>query len=148
MISKESYSNIGGWDEDFWMYFEDVDLCKRARMAGGDIILLKDVTVEHNHGGSSRVNRKITTLTKNEVNISRHVYLAKYERGFKGIFMQSFLVLNNLITGFVPAILGMLIFFSRSLNITSMTYFSILKYYINALFHMTWLSPRSVRYMK
>ena len=110
MISRISYLNIGGWDEDFWMYFEDVDLCKRARDAGGDVILLKNFTVEHNHGGSSRVNWKITTLTKTEVFISRHVYIAKHERGLKEVYMQTFLVLNNLITGFIPAMLGFIFF--------------------------------------
>lgn len=146
MISKESLSNIGGWDEDFWMYFEDVDLCKRARDAGGDIILLKNVAVEHNHGGSSRLNLQVTALTKTEVSISRHVYIAKHERGSKGVYMQTFLVINNLVTGLIPAVLGLLVFFNKNLKIAWMTYFNLTRYYINALIHRTWISPRSVRY--
>jgi len=146
LISKESYSNIGGWDEDFWMYFEDVDLCLRAREAGGDVILLKNVTVEHNHGGSSRINTHVTTLTKTEVNISRHVYTSKHVRGVKGFYMQTFLMLNNLITGLLPAVLGILFFFIKRMIVGPMIYFSLIKYYFNALQHRTWISPRSVRY--
>ena len=146
MISKETYANIKGWDEDFWMYFEDVDLCKRARDAGGDIILLKNVTIEHNHGGSSRLNLQVTALTKTEVCISRHEYIAKHEKGLKGVYMQTFLVINNLVTGFIPAVLGVLLFFNKSLKIASIIYFNLTKYYINALINRTWVSPRSVRY--
>lgn len=148
MISKVSYLNIKGWDEDFWMYFEDVDLCKRARDAGGDVILLKNVTVEHNHGGSSRINTSISTLTKTEVFISRHVYLSKHEKGLKRACMQIFLVFNNLIAGFIPAVLGLLVFFNKSLKIASMTYFKLIKYYIQAMIYRTWMSPRSVKFRK
>jgi GT2 family glycosyltransferase len=146
MISKVSYLNIKGWDEDFWMYFEDVDLCKRARDAGGEVILLKDVTVEHNHGGSSRINARITTITKTEVDISRHVYISKHEKRVRCFYMQTFLVLNNLLAGFVPAVLGVLFFFIKRMSIPTMIYLSLIIYYINALLHGTWISPRSVRY--
>lgn len=148
MISKKSLLNIGGWDEDFWMYFEDVDLCKRARGEGGDVIFLRDVTLEHNHGGSSRLNIRVKTITKTEVNISRHVYISKHEKGFKGIYMQTFLVLDNLIVGFVPAFIGALFFFDKRMFVTPMIYFSLCKYYLNAISHRTWISPRSVRYRR
>lgn len=146
MIKKENFNALGGWDEDYWMYFEDVDLCRRARNAGGDVILIKDIAIEHNHGGSSRNNLKISSLTKCEVIISRHVYIAKYEAGIRIIYMQSFLVINNLITGFIPAFLGLIFFFIKSLRLNTFTYFSLIKYYFSALLHRTWLSPRSVNY--
>ena len=146
MINSESFTALGGWDEDFWMYFEDVDLCKRARDAGGDIILIKDVEIEHNHGGSSRNNLYITALTKCEVKISRHVYIAKHENGEREIYMHTFLVICNLVAGFISAFLGILLFFSRTHKISSITYLSLIKYYINALCSHTWLSPRSINY--
>ena len=30
-ISKEWFSIIGGFDEDYWMYYEDVDLSQSAK---------------------------------------------------------------------------------------------------------------------
>ena len=30
LISNEDYVQLNGFDEDFRMYYEDVDLCKRA----------------------------------------------------------------------------------------------------------------------
>jgi GT2 family glycosyltransferase len=146
LLSSESFNRLGGWDEDFWMYFEDVDLCKRARNAGGDIILVKDVAIEHNHGGSSRNNVQISALTKCEVKISRHVYIAKHEGGTRKIYMQSFLVISNLAGGLIPAFFGILFFFSKSMKIALLTYLSLLKYYLNAFRSGIWLSPRSVNY--
>jgi GT2 family glycosyltransferase len=146
MIKKLNFNKLKGWDEDFWMYFEDVDLCKRARDNGGDIILLLNVVIEHNHGGSSRINSRVTALTKTEVNISRHVYIYKHEMGMRGILMNSFLVINNLLIGIIPAILGLVFFFIKDMKVTSITYFSLLEYYFNALRYGTWLSPRSVNY--
>ena len=83
MISRESFLKLGGWDDDFWMYFEDVDLCRRASLRKGEIVFLRNVSIEHNHGGASRINPHITVLTKTEVEISRHVYISKHESGIR-----------------------------------------------------------------
>ena len=37
MIKKEIFMDLGRFDEDFWMYYEDTDLCRRARDLGGEI---------------------------------------------------------------------------------------------------------------
>ena len=148
MMSKVSFNTIGKWNDQFWMYFEDVDLCKRARAAGGSVFLIKNASIVHNHGGSSRSNNEITSLTKTEVNISRHTYISLHENGLKGAFMQTFLVLNNLLSGLIPAILGLLLFFNKRLLISKNIYFNLLNYYFSALLNDTWISPRSVRYPK
>lgn len=44
---------IGPFDEAFFMYSEEVDLCKRIRHAGWRIITVPDVTVIHYQGRSS-----------------------------------------------------------------------------------------------
>ena len=38
MIRKEIFHKLNGFDEDFWMYSEDVDICRRARNLGGKIV--------------------------------------------------------------------------------------------------------------
>ena len=148
MINSEDFKNLGGWDEDFWMYFEDVDLCRRACLKNGEIVLLKKVCVEHNHGGASRINLKVTALTKTEVHISRHLYISKHETGLKAFFMQLFLVTNNLLFGLFPAILGVLLFFVKGLKVSSAIYLQLVGYYLNSIRHRTWLSKRSVNYCK
>ena len=148
MISRKSFEGLGGWDDDFWMYFEDVDLCRRAGLKNGEVVLLKSVSIEHNHGGASRINPQITALTKTEVNISRHLYISKHEAGYKAFYMHLFLVVNNLLFGLFPAIAGILLFFVKSLLATSRAYFLLVSYYLNALRQDTWLSKRSVNYLK
>ncbi len=148
MILRDSLNALAGWDEDYWMYFEDVDLCKRAGMLGGEIVLIKRCCVEHNHGGSSRINRKVTALTKSEVNISRHVYISKHEVGFKASMMHLFLVINNLLFGFIPALIGLSLFFVNGLFATANSYFRLTGYYTRRLTSPTWLSHRSINYPK
>lgn len=43
---------LGGFDEDFFLYGEDQDLCLRIRMRGFEIGLIPDATIMH-HGGKS-----------------------------------------------------------------------------------------------
>ena len=148
MISITSLNSLGRWDEDFWMYYEDADLCKRLRNAGGEVIFLKNVVVEHNHGGATRINPSITALTKTEVLISRHIYIAKHSKGIECAFIQSFLIINNVIIGAISAFLGVLFFYNGKLKIYSLIWLSLIKYYFNALINRTWLSHRSVNYRK
>jgi GT2 family glycosyltransferase len=59
------------------MYFEDVDLCKRAADNGLSRILLNQWECLHYHGVSSRGDNKTKILTKKEVIKSHHKYIEK-----------------------------------------------------------------------
>lgn len=47
VFRSEVYSHIGGFNEDYFMYFEDVDICRRLHLLGLNIILNPDVGVIH-----------------------------------------------------------------------------------------------------
>lgn len=47
------FKSLGGFDKAFFMYFEDFDLCLRARKLGADIVYLPSVKVRHDGGGVS-----------------------------------------------------------------------------------------------
>lgn len=49
--------SAGGFDENFFMYFEDIDLCKRARIAGYKVLYYPDFVIKH-FGGKSFFDRK------------------------------------------------------------------------------------------
>lgn len=51
---REVLTKLGGFDERFFMYFEDADLCRRVRAAGWFVYYLPGVEVVHQTGGSSR----------------------------------------------------------------------------------------------
>jgi hypothetical protein len=144
MIKKDLYSRMGGFFEGYWMYFEDVDLCKRVSDEGGKIVFLNEVTVGHFHGGSSRINFKTTSITKTEVQISRHVYVSRNIKGAKRALTQSFLVINNLISGAVMAAIGLVLFFLPKVFVRTVVYVKLLNYYIGSLFRISWISPRAV----
>lgn len=50
MIRRETVDEVGSFDEEFWMYGEDVELCWRARRAGWRIHYLHSVSVIHKRG--------------------------------------------------------------------------------------------------
>jgi hypothetical protein len=130
------------------MYFEDVDLCRRIRDTGCEIAFCRNITIEHNHGGSSRINLKTVSMTKTEVHISRHVYISKHRKGFEKLLIQTFLVLNNIISGGVMAILGLLLFFIPKVFSRTLIFCGLISYYAGSLFRSSWISKRSVNFQK
>src|SRR5690606_358211 len=55
-ITKELFEKLEGFDNDFFMYCEDVDLCYRIRKQGFPLIKNSDLSVYHK-GGSSEPNK-------------------------------------------------------------------------------------------
>lgn len=56
-IRKKVFEKLGGFDENFFMYFEDIDLCKRARALGKKVYYCPNISVFHAEGGS-RMQKK------------------------------------------------------------------------------------------
>ena len=54
IVRRRILEQIGPMDERFFMYFEDADLCRRAREAGWLVYYLPQVEVLHHTGASSR----------------------------------------------------------------------------------------------
>ncbi|GFN23664.1 hypothetical protein TAMC210_19810 [Thermanaeromonas sp. C210] len=52
-IRREAFEAVGGFDEDFFFYGEDVDFCMRLRKAGWKVVFLPEAKVIHVRGGSS-----------------------------------------------------------------------------------------------
>ncbi|MGQ9778132.1 MAG: glycosyltransferase family 2 protein [Thermodesulfobacteriota bacterium] len=56
LIRREIFQEIGGFDENFFLYGEDVDLCKRVWDLGRKVYYYPDIFIIHYLGGSSRNN--------------------------------------------------------------------------------------------
>ena len=52
MARKECFERLGGFDESYFMYFEDVDLCYRARLLGYEIGYAAGCSIIHLGGMS------------------------------------------------------------------------------------------------
>jgi GT2 family glycosyltransferase len=58
MLSAELWSTLGGFDEDYFLYWEDVDLSMRAIDKGATLIVEGTATAIHDEGGTQvRVHR-------------------------------------------------------------------------------------------
>lgn len=54
LVSRTLFERIGGFDESYRLHAEDLDLCRRARLAGAFIAVANRVPVVHLRGVSSR----------------------------------------------------------------------------------------------
>jgi GT2 family glycosyltransferase len=56
LLRQELINQIGLMDEGYFMYCEDVDLCKRAGMRGWKVVYYPEVSVSHRIGAASDQN--------------------------------------------------------------------------------------------
>ncbi len=54
IMTRELFQRLGGFDEGYFMYLEDVDLCQRVIQASYKVGFLASSKVEHHQGTSSR----------------------------------------------------------------------------------------------
>lgn len=54
LMPRTLFDRVGGFDENYRLHAEDLDLCRRARMAGATIAVANHVRVLHVRGVSSR----------------------------------------------------------------------------------------------
>jgi hypothetical protein len=43
----DTYASLGGFDQKFFLYYEDVDLCARIRLRGGSVVMIPSVRATH-----------------------------------------------------------------------------------------------------
>jgi N-acetylglucosaminyl-diphospho-decaprenol L-rhamnosyltransferase len=54
LLRREAFTEVGGFDESFFMYGEEADLCARLTDAGWDLAVCSDASFVHVGGGSTR----------------------------------------------------------------------------------------------
>ena len=54
LMPRAMFQRLGGFDEDYFLHCEDLDLCRRVRDLGYQVLLAGDVRVAHGKGSSSR----------------------------------------------------------------------------------------------
>ena len=52
LVDRSLWEKVGGFDDDYFLYWEDVDLSHRILAAGGRLELCDDVTAVHDEGGT------------------------------------------------------------------------------------------------
>ena len=147
MLSREDFERLGGWSEDFWMYAEDIDLCRRAADLGMVRALTPSAQFTHLHGGASRRDPEVTLVTKSEVMISAHVYIHHHFNGIHRIANYGIVGLRNL-GPLVAGGLANILTLGRlpGLSLRSRLLGIMLRHYARVVATGTWLSQRAPNY--
>lgn len=54
IVPSVCWQKLGGFDENFFVWFEEVDFCRRLHEAGGEVWYCPDIQVKHQAGASFR----------------------------------------------------------------------------------------------
>jgi GT2 family glycosyltransferase len=54
MMDRESFGELGGFDESYFLHVEDIDICRRARSSGGQVFTVPNARTMH-YGSTSQV---------------------------------------------------------------------------------------------
>lgn len=74
LIRKALFDQMGGFDEKFFLYFDETDLCRRVRQAGWEIYINPSAQIMHVWGASTPKSSK----TKSIFTASRFYYFKKH----------------------------------------------------------------------
>lgn len=147
MLSREDFEQLGGWSEDFWMYAEDMDLCRRAAELDMPRALSPAAQFTHLHGGASRRDPEVTLITKSEVMISAHVYIHRHFNGIHGLANHAIVGLRNVGPLAVASLANLLTLGRLSgLSLRSRLLGLMLRHYARVIATGSWLSPRAPNY--
>jgi len=76
LLRGEAFDAVGRFDEGFWMYFEETDLCRRLQNRGHAVALCPAAQAVHQHGASTRQ----TSVRQVEYYLSYLRYFRKHHR--------------------------------------------------------------------
>lgn len=76
MLKRSSFEELGGFDEDYFMYIEDMDLCFRAQKMGMQVYFLPFGELKHQGQGSSSREFAIVNIYK-----GLFIFYKKHKRG-------------------------------------------------------------------
>ena len=105
LLRKTDFIKLDGWNEKYWMYYEDMDLCKKAQLLNLKVSLFNNWKCIHFHGESSRKNSIITIMTKTEVIKSSHIYIQDHFENLDALSIHIILI----VTKFIDLLFGSII---------------------------------------
>ena len=136
-LNLSEFKDIGFFDENFFFYFEEIDLCKRLISHGKKIYLVPDIKI--NHGGDHSHEESIN----DEMELSRNWHWMwstfYYHRKYKGFFVSFLIVLPKLSSAIIKVLIYSLFFNKKKKEIYSQR----LSGLINAILgRRSWYRPK------
>jgi N-acetylglucosaminyl-diphospho-decaprenol L-rhamnosyltransferase len=89
MIRRDVFEQIGGFEESFFMYFEDKDICKRIYEAGWKVVYYPKTSLIHLLGGSSSgINQSVNTYYRNSQLYYYQKHLGKFQTAILKFYLR------------------------------------------------------------
>lgn len=92
LVRREALAEVGGLDEGYFMYAEEVDWCKRMRMAGWEVWYTPAAKVVH-IGSASSANRK--TSREADLYRSRVRYFRIHHGRLEAEILKAMIILST-----------------------------------------------------
>jgi GT2 family glycosyltransferase len=135
-LNISEFKEVGFFDENFFFYFEEIDLCKRLVNSGKRIYLIPEIKIDH--GGGISHDQAINV----EMELSRNWHWMwstfNYHKKYKGFFVSFFIILPKMISAIIKVLIYTLIF-----NKKKKIYYQRLSGLINAIMGKnSWYRPK------
>jgi GT2 family glycosyltransferase len=91
LVRREAYEQVGGFDEGFFMYSEEMDWCRRMKAAGWQVVYFPPARIVHHEAKSSA---QVPAATHIRFNTSKVRYFRKYHGPFAAEALRWFLLGN------------------------------------------------------
>jgi len=99
MIRADAFRKADGFDERFFMYFEDVDLCLRLREGSGTILYDSSIAVTHIGGGSWNTGQSHNVMIRTAYRHSQLLFYAKHHGAAQNLLLRGFLAVKYCVPG-------------------------------------------------
>jgi GT2 family glycosyltransferase len=70
-IARRDFDRIGGWATDFFLFYEDADVCARHRDAGGTVEVASGFRIEHGRRRQDDLRREFVELRSGRLFVRR-----------------------------------------------------------------------------
>jgi N-acetylglucosaminyl-diphospho-decaprenol L-rhamnosyltransferase len=81
LVRREAFESVGGFDQSYFMYFEDTDLCERLLRAGWQNVYVPSAQVTHEGGHATETGRGRSPVMLRAHHRSAYRYLARKYSG-------------------------------------------------------------------
>ncbi len=137
LLNKKKFKNNNYFDENFFMYWENNDICIRVINSGGSVFIVPKAKIKHL--GAKAVDPKFFK----EIELSRNWHWMwstfNYHRKYKGFLISLLIVLPKLISAIIKILIYTLIFNKEKKKI----YYQRLSGLINAIMgKSSWYRPK------
>ena len=135
-LNISEFKEVGFFDENFFFYFEEIDLCRRLINHGKKIYLIPDIKIDH--GGGKSHDQSIDV----EMELSRNWHWMwstfNYHKKYKGFFVSFFIILPKMSSAIIKVLIYTFIF-----NKKKKIYYQRLSGLINAIMgKSSWYRPK------